>query len=81
MIVFDGLCRSTPAVPAWAPPRPAQVAECAGHPVDLLRKIYAKTLDGPEEMARRRVTEAPGHRLSRSRTHRDPTYALSQATG
>lgn len=41
---------------------PAQVAEWAGHSVEVLLKVYAKTLDGQDELARRRVMEALGHR-------------------
>lgn len=39
-----------------------QVAEWAGHSVEVLLKVYAKTLDGHDELARRRVMEALGHR-------------------
>ncbi|MGB6161275.1 MAG: tyrosine-type recombinase/integrase [Pseudonocardiaceae bacterium] len=38
-----------------------QVAEWAGHSVEVLLKIYAKCLDGHDEAARRRVQEALGH--------------------
>jgi integrase len=38
-----------------------QVAEWAGHSVEVLLKVYAKCLDGHEEVARRRVQEALGH--------------------
>jgi integrase len=38
-----------------------QVAEWAGHSVEVLLKVYAKTLDGQDELARRRVMEALGH--------------------
>lgn len=41
---------------------PAQVAEWAGHSVEVLLKVYAKCLDGQDEIARRRVQEALGHR-------------------
>ena len=40
---------------------PAQVAEWAGHSVEDLLKVYAKCLDGQDEIARRRVQEALGH--------------------
>lgn len=40
---------------------PTQVAEWAGHSVDVLLKVYAKCLDGQDEVARRRVMEALGH--------------------
>jgi hypothetical protein len=39
-----------------------QVAEWAGHSVEVLLKIYAKCLDGQEELARRQVMRALGHR-------------------
>lgn len=39
-----------------------QVAEWAGHSVEVLLKVYAKCLDGHDEIARRRVQEALGHR-------------------
>jgi integrase len=38
-----------------------QVAEWAGHSVEVLLKIYAKCLDGQDEVARLRVQEALGH--------------------
>jgi integrase len=40
----------------------AQVAEWAGHSVEVLLKVYAKCLDGQGELARQRVLEALGHR-------------------
>jgi hypothetical protein len=43
---------------------PAQVAEWAGHSVEVLLKTYAKTLDSQEEVARRRVMAALGYRTS-----------------
>jgi hypothetical protein len=39
-----------------------QVAEWAGHSVEVLLKVYAKCLDGQDETARRRVMAALGHR-------------------
>ena len=39
-----------------------QVAEWAGHSVEVLLKVYAKCLDGHDGIARRRVQEALGHR-------------------
>lgn len=39
-----------------------QVAEWAGHSVEVLLKVYAKCLDGHDGVARRRVQEALGHR-------------------
>jgi integrase len=38
-----------------------QVAEWAGHSVEVLLKVYAKCLDGHDEVARRRVQEALGY--------------------
>jgi hypothetical protein len=37
---------------------PTQVAEWAGHSVDVLLRIYAKCLAGQDEIARRRISEA-----------------------
>jgi integrase len=37
---------------------PTQVAEWAGHSVDILLRIYAKCLDGQEGTALRRIEEA-----------------------
>ena len=37
---------------------PTQVAEWAGHSVDVLFRIYAKCLVGQDELARRRITAA-----------------------
>jgi hypothetical protein len=42
----------------------AQVAEWAGHSVEVLLKVYAKCLDGHDEVARRRVQEALGYNRS-----------------
>ena len=39
-----------------------QVAEWAGHSVEVLLKVYAKCLDGHDEISRCRVQEALGHR-------------------
>lgn len=38
-----------------------QVAEWAGHSVEVLLKVYAKTLDGQDALARRRVLDALGY--------------------
>ena len=38
-----------------------QVAEWAGHSVEVLLKVYAKCLDGQDALARRRVEQALGH--------------------
>ncbi len=37
---------------------PAQVAEWAGHSVAILLKIYAKCIDGQDDIAKRRIEEA-----------------------
>jgi integrase len=37
---------------------PTQVAEWAGHGVDVLLRIYAKCLAGQDELAKRRISEA-----------------------
>lgn len=39
---------------------PAQVAEWAGHSVAVLLKIYAKCIDGQDDIARRRIEDALG---------------------
>jgi integrase len=38
-----------------------QVAEWAGHSVEVLLKVYAKCLDGQDAVARQRVMRALGH--------------------
>jgi len=38
---------------------PTQVAEWAGHGVDVLLRIYAKCIAGQDELAKRRISEAP----------------------
>ena len=38
--------------------RPTQVAEWAGHSVEVLLRVYAKCLDGQDEIARRRIVAA-----------------------
>lgn len=40
---------------------PTEVAEWAGHSVEILLKIYAKRLDGGQEQLRQRVQRALGH--------------------
>jgi integrase len=37
-----------------------EVAERAGHSVDVLLKVYAKCIAGQEEMANRRIEDALG---------------------
>jgi hypothetical protein len=51
------------AVSTWlnAGVPPADVAQWAGHSVEILLKIYAKCLDGGMELLRKRVQEALGH--------------------
>jgi integrase len=44
---------------------PTQVAEWAGHSVEILLKIYAKCLDGGAEILRQRIQDALGHRPAR----------------
>jgi integrase len=39
---------------------PAQVAEWAGHSVAVLLKVYAKCIDGQDQVARRRIEDALG---------------------
>jgi integrase len=39
-----------------------QVAEWAGHSVEVLLKVYAKAIEGQDDLARRRIMEALGHR-------------------
>jgi integrase len=43
---------------------PTQVAEWAGHSVEILLKIYAKCLDGGGELLRQRIQEALGHQVA-----------------
>ena len=40
------------------PCTPTQVAEWAGHSVDVLLRIYAKCIAGQDELAKRRIDEA-----------------------
>ena len=48
------------AVSTWlnASGNPAQVAEWAGHSVDVLLRTYAKCIAGQQEEAKRRILEA-----------------------
>jgi hypothetical protein len=39
---------------------PAEVAERAGHTVDVLLKVYAKVLDGQREPSNKRIDELLG---------------------
>jgi len=39
---------------------PAQVAEWAGHSVEVLLRTYARCLDGQHDIAKRRIMEALG---------------------
>ena len=43
---------------AERPRLPTQVAEWAGHGVDVLLRIYAKCIAGLDELAKRRISEA-----------------------
>lgn len=66
----DSMLAKTPyhlrhaAVSTWlaggVPPK--RVAEWAGHSIEVLYKIYAKCLDGEDELLRQRVDAALGHR-------------------
>jgi len=51
------------AVSTWLNGRvsAAQASKWAGHSVEVLLKVYAKCLDGQDEIARRRVQETLGH--------------------
>lgn len=40
---------------------PTQVAEWAGHSVEVLLSVYAKCLDGQDQLAMRQVQRALGH--------------------
>jgi len=48
------------AVSTWlkATADPAQVAEWAGHTVDVLMRVYAKCVAGQQDEAKRRILEA-----------------------
>jgi integrase len=48
------------AVSTWlkATSDPAQVAEWAGHTVDMLMRVYAKCVAGQQDEAKRRILEA-----------------------
>jgi integrase len=48
------------AVSTWlnATGNPAQVAEWAGHSVNVLMQVYAKCLSGRQEAAKRRIYDA-----------------------
>lgn len=48
------------AVSTWlrATADPAQVAEWAGHTVDVLMRVYAKCVSGQQDQAKRRILEA-----------------------
>jgi hypothetical protein len=45
-------------VPSILRPAPAQVAERAGHSVAVLLKVYAKCIDGQDQIAKRRIEDA-----------------------
>ena len=48
-----------------------QVAEWAGHSVDVLLRIYAKCLDGTQDAARSRIEEALGDEVNPGEVRRD----------
>ena len=52
------------AVSTWlkATADPAQVAEWAGHTVDVLMRVYAKWVAGQQDQAKRRILEATSNR-------------------
>jgi len=50
----------TPACPPGGV-YPTQVAEWAGHSVDVLLRIHAKCIAGQDELAKRRIDQAPRH--------------------
>lgn len=52
------------AVSTWlnAGVSPTQVAEWAGHSVEVLLEVYVKCLDGQESVARGQVERGLGHR-------------------
>jgi integrase len=61
---------------------PTQVAEWAGHGVDVLLRIYAKCVAGQDELAKRRISEAllrGGYGIVRSQ--RRPMTAHKNALG
>ena len=39
---------------------PTQIAEWAGHSVEILHRVYAKCLEGQDEFAKRRIIAALG---------------------
>jgi integrase len=55
------------AVSTWlkATADPAQVAEWAGHTVDVLMRVYAKCVAGQQDEAKRRILEATANRQNR----------------
>ncbi len=52
----SGTLASRPGSTAGVPP--AQVAEWAGHSVAVLLKVYAKCIDGQDQIAKRRIEDA-----------------------
>jgi integrase len=67
---------------------PAQVAEWAGHSVAVLLKVYAKCIDGQDEIAKRRIEEAlresydvplPGSNHSITKNGDDTSLGLSRS--
>ena len=39
---------------------PTQIAEWAGHSVEVLLRVYAKCIDGQDDVARQRIEDALG---------------------
>ena len=62
------------AVSTWlnASGNPAQVAEWAGHSVDVLLRTYAKCIAGQQEEAKRRILEATQPTEAPQPPHGDP---------
>jgi integrase len=56
-----------------------QVAEWAGHGVDVLLSTYAKCLVGQEELAKRRITEALRPEVHIASDHKSIAESLSRA--
>ena len=50
--------RSARPPPCWQPVSPLQVAERAGHSVEVLLRVYAKCLDDGEDIANTRIDTA-----------------------
>ena len=55
---LKGLADVEDAIHAGGVPLSAEVANRAGHSVEILLRVYAKCIDGGEEAANRRIDEA-----------------------